>query len=372
MQVHQLRSTDGTGTLSYLLVDESTRSAAIIDPNSEDLSRIQELVKELSATVVAFIETHTHVDHISATNDLKQIYSAPLYMHENTKNKWKVVDQGEKFGIGDILRANAKLEVDVYVNDNDTITVGNEKVKVLHTPGHTDNHISLLAGDDLFTGDLLLIGQAGRSDLPGGSPDEQFDSFQTKILPLPDATRIWPGHDYEENTFALLRDERKSNPFLTIGDKKEYAAFVADFFPPLAEATASGEKMTVQCGTKRVVAQSKEPFHDIDPDMLEELIANTPDLFLLDVREPFELSAFGAIENVVNIPTRQLMARLKELPQDKNAPIVTICQSGSRSYEVAHYLSQQGYTAVYNLDGGTSQWVYSGKKYSSGAMKVSR
>jgi glyoxylase-like metal-dependent hydrolase (beta-lactamase superfamily II)/rhodanese-related sulfurtransferase len=372
MILHQIRSADGTGTLSYFLADEKSRNAVIIDPNIKDLDTIIRLVKEQRATVTHVVETHTHVDHVSATNELKKLFQLQLIMHENTKNKWKVVDQGDKFGIGDILRENAKLEVDRYVNDGDTLTVDSMAFTFLHTPGHTDNHLSVVIGDNVFTGDLLLIGQAGRSDLPGGSADEQYDSLTKKILTLPDNTKIWPGHDYEENTFAYLRDEKKTNPFLQQHSKDEYKRFVADFFPPLAESVEGGA-MTVQCGTKRVVAHHHEPFRTITADELESMTKKGSGLFLLDVREPYELMAYGKIPNVVNIPTGEVVARIGDLPNDKSAAIVCICQSGSRSYEVANYLATRaGYTNIYNLEGGTSGWVFSGKTIDRGAMKVTR
>jgi glyoxylase-like metal-dependent hydrolase (beta-lactamase superfamily II)/rhodanese-related sulfurtransferase len=359
--VHQIRSQDGTGTLSYLLVDEQTRNAVIIDPNVEDLDSIVLLIKDQRTTLKYIIETHTHVDHVSAAGELKKLFPAKLIMHENTKNKWKVVDEGEKFGVAETLRANAAIDVDRHVNDGDTLSVGSTTCSFLYTPGHTDNHISVLLDDNVFTGDLLLIGQAGRSDLPGGNTDDQYESLTQKILTLPEHTKIWPGHDYEENTFSFLRDEKLSNPFLQQPTREAYKKFVSDFFPPLAEAIAGG-KMTIQCGVQRVVSNSSEPFKSLSTDELETMINTMQDLFLLDVREPVELMAFGKIPGVVNIPTGQLFARLDELPQEKSIPIVCICQSGSRSYEVAHYLATRaGYRNVYNLEAGTYGWRRDGK-----------
>ena len=192
MILKQIRSTDDTGTLSYLIVDEASRNAAIIDPNIEDLQRILDAANEAHARIIHIIDTHTHADHVSAAGELKRLTGAKLAMHENTKNKWKIVDQGDKFGIGDILRKNAAFEVDQFVNDGDEIVVGELTLSVLFTPGHTDNHISILLDDNVFTGDLLLIGQAGRSDLPGGNPREQYDSLFNKIMKLPESTKIRP------------------------------------------------------------------------------------------------------------------------------------------------------------------------------------
>ena len=358
MLFKQVRSTDGTGTLSYFLADENTKEAVLIDPNFEDIQKLLFLEDEMGIKTKYIIDTHTHADHISAADELKKITGAEVIMHENTKDKWKIVDEGDKFGIGDILRENAKVEIDKYVADGDTLLVGSLKLKFLHTPGHTDNHLSILCEDKLFTGDLLLIGQAGRSDLPGGNSFEQYDSLFTKIVNLPDETKIYPGHDYENNEHSLLKDEKRNNPFLEVRTKDEYVLFVKEFFPPVADLEDDG-KVTLQCGTKRV-STSSEKFETITALQLKEMIEKNPDLYLLDVREPFELMAFGAIPGVNNLPTSQIYNRTNELPEDKNNPLVVICQSGNRSSEVAHFLYAHDYSNVYNLNGGTSGWVMNG------------
>ncbi len=351
MTVHQIRSKDGTGTLSYLITHKE--NAIAIDPNIEDVEVFRSLAGKLNVTITHIVDTHTHADHVSAAGELRKLYNSRVLMHENTKNKWKVVDQGDKFGIGDTLRANATIPVDDFVNDGDTITSGELTLQVLFTPGHTDNHIALLGGGNLFTGDLLLIGQAGRSDLPGGNPEQQFDSLVNKVLPLPDSTKIYPGHDYADQEFALLGNERKTNPFLQQKSKDTYTEFIREFFPPLAESTG-GEKMTLQCGTQRV-PQATDGVKDIKPEELAAMLEKNSGLFLLDVREPFEVSA-EAINGVKNISVRILQSNLGKLPADKTKPIVSICQSGSRSFEAAHFLHQQGYVNVMNLVGGTSGW----------------
>ena len=300
MNFKQIRSIDGTGTLSYIVYDEKNKVGAIIDPNIEDVQKISYMIDELEITVTHIFDTHTHADHVSGAANLKEYFSdAQIVMHEATKNKFEVLKHAAKFGIEDILEANAKIEIDKYVNDGDEIKTGNLTFKILHTPGHTDNHISILINDAVFTGDLLLIGQAGRSDLPGGNPEEQYDSLFNKITTLPGSTQIYPGHDYDDKEYSLLKDELETNPFLEIRSKEQYVAFVKDFFPPAAEAVASGGKMTLQCGTKRVV-EDKNEFRTITSLQLSQMLNENKDLFLLDVREPFELLTLGKINGVVN------------------------------------------------------------------------
>lgn len=117
--------------------------------------------------------------------------------------------------------------------------------------------------------------------------------------------------------------------------------------------------MTLQCGTKRVTTSSNEPFVNIKVNELAKMMKDETSLYILDVREPFELLAFGKIPGVINIPTGQITKRMDELPQDKNQKLVVVCQSGNRSYEVSNYLSKKGFNNIYNLEGGTSAWVYS-------------
>ncbi len=360
MNVKQIRSVDGTGTLSYIVYDEKTKVGVVIDPNIEDIQKIGYAVDELGINVTHIFDTHTHADHVSGAADLKEYFSsAKILMHEATKNKFEVLKHAAKFGIEDILEANAKIEIDQYLNDGDEIKVGKLNFKILHTPGHTDNHISIVVENAVFTGDLLLIGQAGRSDLPGGNSEEQFDSLFNKITTLPGNTKIYPGHDYEENEYSLLKDELNDNPFLEKRTKQEYIEFVKDFFPPAAEAVAAGGKMTLQCGAKRVV-EDKSEFKSISSAQLANKLNENKELFLLDVREPFELMSLGKIDGVVNIPIGELTSRVNEIPTDKSTGIVCICASGNRSYEVAHYLVKNGYKNVMNLEGGTYGWVVGG------------
>lgn len=358
LHIKHIRSKDGTGTLSHLLIDEETSSALLIDPNLEDVETISLLIRMQSVKLTHIIDTHTHADHISAAAELQKRFSALIVMHENTKNKWRIVDQGDAFGIGDILRSNAKIPIDMYVNDGDIITVGKHKAEILFTPGHTDNHITVKIGNHIFTGDLLLIGQAGRSDLPGGDPGEQYDSLMKKILLLPDETLMYPGHDYEGRTHAVLGDEKKTNPFLAARTKQDYIDFVAGFFPPLAEST-NGGNTTLQCGVQRV-AQPEEGIRQINPLELHKMITLGEKLHLLDVRDAHELSSLGAIEGVQNIAVRQLPSRLNELPEEQSMPIVAICASGSRSIEAAHLLRRAGYSNIMNLKGGTIGWMAAG------------
>jgi rhodanese-related sulfurtransferase len=170
---------------------------------------------------------------------------------------------------------------------------------------------------------------------------------------------MYPGHDYAGLEYAVLGEEKRSNPFLKKRTKEEYVAFVADFFPPIAESMSADGVMTLQCGTQRVL-QSVDEVKTLTPEELAQMMQSSTRPLILDVREPAELTMLGAIEGVVNISVRQLANRIQELPAEKNSLIVCVCQSGSRSIEATHYLQKAGYSNVWNLKGGTSAWVKKG------------
>jgi rhodanese-related sulfurtransferase len=227
---------------------------------------------------------------------------------------------------------------------------------VIHTPGHSDNSMCLHVEDSLFTGDTLLVGQAGRADLPSGDAGEEYDSIYGKILALPDRTKIYPGHDYEDNLYVVLGEERRTNPFLQQENRGAYIAFVRDFFPPISESLHGGE-MSLQCGTRRV-ASPNEQFKAISANRLKKMLDTDPPAMMIDVRESSEIDAIPMIPGAVNISIRELQQRTDKLPADKNARIITICHMGGRSFEAAHFLaSRLGYTNVKNLDGGIIAWL---------------
>jgi len=355
MIFEQLRPNDGTGTLTYVMGDADAGIAAVLDPTVDGVDEVLATVQKYALRLKYVIDTHTHADHVSGALDLCRRAGAKLIMHELTKTKVIPYDEADRIGIGDTLRENAKASVDIFIEEGDVIEVGTIRLHVLHTPGHTDNHITLRWGHRLFTGDLLLIGQAGRSDLPGGNPRMQYRVFRDKILPMDNETIIYPGHDYAGNINSTLGYERINNDFLSQQSEDDYLAFVHEFFPPMAEVTA-GEKVTLQCGTTRV-HQEHDNVLEIDIHQFLQEMAQDGKAFLLDVREEFELSMMGKIPGVHNIPMGKLERRLTELPEDLATRIIVICHSGSRSYEAAYFLQQQGYRNVSNLAGGPMAYM---------------
>jgi sulfur dioxygenase len=203
-----------SSTYTYVLLDEESGEAIIIDPVDEQLDRDREVLCQLGCKLRYSVETHTHADHITSTGRLIQDNGAIA---------------ATPSGCG-ITAAALQLK------DGDTLNFGNQKLLAIHTPGHTAGSMSFLWNQHLFTGDTLLIGGCGRTDFQSGSADALYDSLTLKLLPLPDTTIIWPGHDYKGQTSSTVLRERRFNLRLTRGgalrNKEEFVTLMHSLHLP--------------------------------------------------------------------------------------------------------------------------------------------
>ena len=188
---------------AYIIGDEKTKSAAIIDPAWE-VDALLKQCDELGLKVAYVINTHSHHDHIEGNEAVVKRTGAKVVAHET-----------------------ASIRKDAGVKDGDTIEIGSLKVKVIHTPGHCPDHICLLVDGKLMTGDLLFVGECGRTDLTGGSAGEMYESLFKKILPLDDSIEVYPGHDYGSKPSSTIGSERKNNYTLKPRTREEFIKFMA-------------------------------------------------------------------------------------------------------------------------------------------------
>ena len=173
---------------SYVIGDKSSGEAAVVD-SSFNSGKILQILKDNSLVLKYIINTHGHSDHIAGNTELR------------SKSKIKI-----------IAYRYSRVRFDIGVDDGDSIRLGAISIKVIYTPGHTKDSISLLVGKKkLLTGDTLFVGECGRTDLPGGSPAELYDSLFNKILKLYDNIEVYPGHDYGNNRFSTIGQEKKTN-----------------------------------------------------------------------------------------------------------------------------------------------------------------
>lgn len=186
----------------YILLDEDTKETAVIDPGG-DAADLIKAVKELDGNVKYILLTHGHADHTGAAAELKEYFDVPVCINENDE---KMIINGE-FMYGSLTKYG---KADLYLKDGDIIKLGDLEIKCIETPGHTPGGICLLVRDALFTGDTLFLGSIGRTDFAGGNYDILIESIKTKLLPLSDEIRVFPGH----GPGSTMKNEKLHNPFL--------------------------------------------------------------------------------------------------------------------------------------------------------------
>ena len=188
MIFRQLFDTESS-TYTYLIGDEATRQAALVDAVLEQVDRDLQLVLELDLRLTHVFDTHLHADHVTASGVLRE------------HTQCTVVG-----GVGGAACAN------IHVRHGDEVRVGQLVFQVLATPGHTDDSVSYLLGDRVFTGDALLIRGNGRTDFQNGNAAQLYHSITRVLFSLPDETLVYPAHDYKGRTVTSIAEEKRHNP----------------------------------------------------------------------------------------------------------------------------------------------------------------
>jgi len=336
------------GCQSYLLGCADTCAGALIDPEVSQIDRYLALAARDALRIRFVIDTHTHADHFSAARQIADRLDAVTVMH----------------------RASPAPRVDMRVDDGESIVLGQLRLHVLHTPGHTADSMCLVGGDRVFTGDTLLIGGTGRTDLPTGNPEALFESLFGRLLKLDPALMVYPAHDYKGRSHSTIGDEMATNPRLQQRDKAAFVQMMKglDLSMPahLTEAlrtNMSGGKTVAQMLAE---ATAHVPFMAMD-ELLARVQAAPGDLIVLDVRERDAYEA-GHIPGARLLPRGQLELRVDtELP-DPTLRIVTCCELGRISTLAAATLRTMGFQRAVALDGGMKRWLEAGYPMRAGPM----
>ncbi|MGZ3809286.1 MAG: MBL fold metallo-hydrolase [Bacteriovorax sp.] len=191
-----------TSTYTYLLADELTKEAILIDTVLETVERDLLLLSEMGLTLKYVIDTHLHADHITGAGEIRK-------------------RTGAKSAISHAAHVSC---ADIALKDGDVLTFGRYSLNALETPGHTDGCMSFHIDGMIFTGDVLLIRGTGRTDFQQGDPKKMYQSINEKIFSLPLETKIYPGHDYKGLTYSTVELEKKFNP--RIGGNRSQEEFI--------------------------------------------------------------------------------------------------------------------------------------------------
>ena len=334
------------GCQSYLLGCADTCAGALIDPEVSQIDRYFALAARDALRIHFVIDTHTHADHFSAARQVADRLGATRVMH----------------------RSSPAPAVDMRVDDGESIALGKLRLQVLHTPGHTADSMCLVGEDRVFTGDTLLIGGTGRTDLPTGSPEALYDSLFGRLLKLDPGLLVYPAHDYKGRSHSTLGDELASNPRLQVRDRAAFVQMMTGL--NLSMPTHLTEALrTNMSGGKTVAQMLAEATASVPFMSMAELRARvevpSPELIVLDVRERDAYEA-GHIPGARLLPRGQLELRVNtELP-DPTARIVTCCDFGRISTLAAATLRTMGFQRVAALDGGMKNWAEAGYPLQTG------
>jgi len=335
MQIEELNDTN---CKTYLLTVGS--EAALVDPVRERLDTYRQLIARRKLTLKLVLETHMHADHLMLSRDAKELLGVPVVMH----------------------RESPSPLVDQHVDDGDVLSLGTEKIEVMHCPGHTRDSVVYRVPGAVLTGDTLLIGGSGRCDFPGGDAGEQFDAVTKRLFSLPDETLLYPGHDYKGKTRSTIGAEKRENPRFLGKTRAEYIAFMGQLGLPFPEKIQQSLQVN-QTGFEETevhfpLVADIAAMRGLSPAELSERLASSAPPLLLDVREPEEfVGELGHIAGSLLVPMDALERRLPKLAGYVDREIVVVCRAGARSASAGAILQRAGFRHVHNLNGGMLAWT---------------
>jgi sulfur dioxygenase len=326
-----------SGTYSYLLASRHGGEALIIDPVLEKVDRYLQLIHELDLKLVKAVDTHLHADHITGLGALRDKTHCITVMGEQTKAD----------------------TVSMRLADGDRLTIEGIALDVIYTPGHTDDSYSFIMPDRVFTGDTLLIRGTGRTDFQNGDPRAQYESLFGRLLKLPEATLVYPAHDYKGDTVSTIGEEKAYNPRLQVKSVEQYVELMNN----LKLANPKMMDVAVPANIKVGLHQEEIARRGWAVTAAQALaLPAAPDVVLIDLRETSERERHGAIEGALHFPYTALQENiapggmLRELAKSTGKRLVFYCAFGERSAMAVQAAQDAGLTAACHIEGGIDAW----------------
>jgi sulfur dioxygenase len=331
-----------SSTYTYLIADDETHEAVLIDPVIDQLERDLKIMREHGLALKHVLETHVHADHITASRALKEATGADTAV------------SGDCHAQG----------YDRMLKDGDVVLFGHEELLVIATPGHTPGSVSYLWRDRVMTGDTLLIGGCGRTDFQNGSADAMWTSITEKLFALDDQVLVYPGHDYKGRRVSSIGEEKQFNARVAGKNREAFVSLMNNLNLPLPKRIheavpanlVGGAGMAASGGHAMPAATT--PLRSVSVQQLASL-ADAGDMNLIDVRTPGEFASVR-IEQAVNIPLERIDPAALATRFGAEAQLYCVCQTGTRSQLAADRLRAAGFSNVANVDGGTNAWAAAG------------
>lgn len=333
-------------TYTYLLIDQDSRQAIIIDPVDELIERDLSVIRQYGAKVVYCVETHAHADHVTSAGKLAE--------HTGAKT-------AAPAGCA-ITTATLQLQ------HLDELNFGVQTLKALHTPGHTAGSMSFVWANNVFTGDTLLINGCGRTDFQSGSASDLYKSISQQLFTLADETIVWPGHDYQGRTQSTIGQEKNNNTRLAGKTEQEFITIMDSLNLPKpklidvavpANLTSGLRHDADGIGKSRLFEQEAQGYAgDISPELAYAWL-QSEQAIMVDVRTDAEREWVGFVPGAIAIAWKQwpgmsMNAQFDEMIKETVQPgqkVMLLCRSGVRSVAAAKRATELGITAYNILEG---------------------
>ena len=341
-----------SSTYTYLLFDETTRDAMIIDPVDEQVERDLATLRQYGLKLAWTVETHAHADHITS--------AALLAEHAGART---AAPQGCAIGTAAVQLAHG-----------DDLRFGNESIRALHTPGHTAGSMSYVWRDHVFTGDTLLIDGCGRTDFQSGNAAALYHSIVDILFALPDTTTVWPGHDYKGRTHSSIGAEKAGNARIAGKTEAEFVAIMGGLHLPRPKRMDEAVPANLSSGIRQDAGEhagaqaapalltAVRPAQGYAGDVSPQLACDwwqAGDAVLVDVRTDAEREWVGFVPGAVPVAWKQWpgmamnpqfdAALQAAVPAGKKA--LLLCRSGVRSIAAAKRATELGLEAYNILEG---------------------
>jgi len=321
------------GCRAYLLVDPASKEALALDVHLDQAEEAAQHLAQGGYRLRWMVDSHTHADHPSASALMAGHLGATRVAHTKARH----------------------AGVTHTPDDHEPLALGDAQVTVRHTPGHTPDHLALLASGAVFSGDSLFIGGVARADFIGGNAGELYDSIHNVMLSLDDDTLLYPGHDYDGRSHSTIGAERAENPWLKLEDRDRFVASLEANPPPEPANMAALLRYNLE----------GIPFPDsISAEETIAIVQQGGAGTIIDVREAEELQQ-AHIKGARHIVLDEILNRTDEVRKTP-APRLILCRIGQRAAMAQAALAQLGIGGLTVIEGGLIAYAQAGGETEGG------